>query len=216
MGKAAGFTIFLSLLLACASPAARAMDSLEVDGALVWIGNAAADAAPSPLLPALGMNFPVIVRRYWGLDIGFLVTGAYYGYVDERAIPMEMEYASLFGTLAILGDARVAAFLPIGERVRLGLSAGLLLALRVPFPLDPAASEDFGSAFGYLLERAVYPETGLSVRFPILPAFDLEARVRAAWPWFHLWDGEPYPFWDQLAVIGELGGIYRFPARSAE
>jgi hypothetical protein len=213
MRNAGAFAVLLPLLLACASPAAWTLDTLEVDGAMVWIGNADPDGAPSPLLPALGMSFPIAARRHWGLDTGFLVTGASYGYVGDRAIPVEIEYASQFGVFAILGDARMSFFLPIGERVRLGLSAGLLLFLRVPIPLDEQASTNFGSAFGYLLARAVYPETGLSVRFPILPAFDLEVRVRADWPWFHLWDQEAFAFWDQLVVTGVLGVIYKLPAK---
>jgi hypothetical protein len=209
MRRAAVFAVCLALT--CAAPAAWARDTLEVEGAMVWIGNADPDSAPSPLLPALGMNFPIIARRRWGLDTGFLVTGAYYEYAGGRAIPTELEQRD-FVTPLILGDARAGLHLPIGERVRIDLTGGLLLVLRVPIPLFPDASADFGSALGYLLARAVYPETELSVRFPILPAFDLNLAVRAGWPLFHLWDGEPYAFWDQLIVTAVLGVVYRLPA----
>ena len=78
----------------------------------------------------------------------------------------------------------------------------------------PDASADFGQSLIYLLARAAYPETELSVRFPLLPAFDLDFAVRAGWPWFHLWDGEPYAFWDQLIVSGVLGVVYKLPAKN--
>jgi hypothetical protein len=120
-----------------------------------------------------------------------------------------------FAVVAILGDARYSYFVPLGK-VRLGFSAGLLLFFRLPIPLFADASADFGPALGYLLARALYPETELSVRFPILPACDLQVAVRAGWPWFHLWDGEPYALWDQLIVSGVLGVVYKLPAKKAE
>jgi hypothetical protein len=54
------------------------------------------------------------------------------------------------------------------------------------------------------------------VRFPIMPAFDLEIGARAGWPWFHFLDGEPYAFWDQLLVSGVLGFIYKLPAKKSK
>jgi len=204
----------LTLLLVCAPQAIQAVDTLEVDGAMVWIGNADPDSAPSPLLPALGMNFPLVSQRRWGMDTGFLVTGAYYEYTGERAIPAELEQRD-FATPLLLGDIRAGLHLPVGERVRIDLTAGLLLVLRVPIPLGPDAAADFGQSLMYLLARAAYPETELAVRFPLLPAFDPRLAVRAGWPWFHLWDGEPYAFWDQLIVTGVLGLVYKLPAKNA-
>jgi hypothetical protein len=214
MKKSAALAGLLALLWVCAAPVAWPLDTLELDGAMLWIGNADPDSAPSPLLPALGMNFPLASRRLWALDTGFLVSGAYYEYTGGRAIPAELEQRD-FGVPLILGDARLGLYVPLGKRVRLGLAAGLLLFLRVPIPLFRDASASFGSALGYLLARAFYPETELSVRFPILPAFDLDVKVRAGWPWFHLWDGEPYAFWDQLLVTGMLGVVYKLPAKKA-
>jgi hypothetical protein len=141
------------------------------------------------------------------------VTGLYYEYAGGRAIPAELEHRG-YAVPAVLGDARWSLFVPLGQKVRLGFSAGLLLFLRVPIPLFPDASADFGQSLIYLLARAAYPETELSVRFPLLPAFDLNFSVRAGWPWFHLWDGEPYAFWDQLIVSGVLGVVYKLPART--
>jgi hypothetical protein len=186
---------------------------VEVDGAILWIGNADPDSAPSPLLPALGLNFPLVARRRWGFDTGFLLTGLYYEYADGRAIPAELEQRG-YAVVAILGDARYSYFVPIGK-VRLGFSAGLLLFLRLPIPLFADASADFGQSLVYLLARAAYPETALSVRFPLAPAFDMEIGARAGWPWFHLWDGEPYAFWDQLLVSAVLGLIYKLPAKKS-
>jgi hypothetical protein len=215
MKKAAALAALLALLLVCTGADAYPWQTLEVDGAMIWIGNADPDSAPSPLLPALGLNLPLKVQRLWGFDVGFLVTGTYYEYAGGRAIPAEIEHRGYLVPI-VLGDARFSLFVPIGQKVRLGFSAGGLVFLRVPIPLFPDASADFGQALLYLLARSVYPETALSVRFPLLPAFDLEVGVRAAWPWFHLLDGEPYAFWDQLLVSGVLGFIYKLPAKKSQ
>ena len=212
MRNAGALAAVLALMLVGAGAGAWPGDTIEVDGAMIWIGNADPDSAPSPLLPALGLNFPLIAERRRGLDIGFLLTGLYYEYAGGRAIPAELEQRD-YGVLAILGDARYSLFVPIGQRVRLGFSAGLLLFLRLPVPLGADASADFGPSLVYLLARTAYPETGLSVRFPLLPAFDLDFKVRAGWPWFHLLDGEPYPFWDQLVLSAVLGVVYKLPAK---
>jgi len=213
MKKAATLAALLGLLV-CTAVGAWPWDTLEVEGAMIWIGNADPHSAPSPLLPALGLNLPLVERRRFGFDVGFLVTGLYYEYSDDgRAIPAELEQRD-YGVPGVLGDARFSLFVPTGPKVRLGFSAGLLLFLRVPVPLGADASADFGQSLIYLLARAAYPETALSVRFPILPAFDLDFSVRAAWPWFHLWDGEPYPYWDQLIVSAVLGVVYKLPARN--
>jgi hypothetical protein len=214
MKKAAALGALLALMLVCTAAGAWPWETLEVEGAMIWIGNV--EGAPSPLLPALGLNLPLKVRRHTGFDASFLVTGTRYGYVGGRAIPVEIEYASQFGVLAVMGDARFSYFVPIGRKVRLAFGAGLLLFLRIPVPLDPAASEDFGPSLVYLLARTVYPETVFSVRFPIMPAFDLEIGARAGWPWFHFLDGEPYAFWDQLLVSGVLGFIYKLPAKKSK
>lgn len=200
----------LALLLVGVEAGAWPGDTLEVDGGMIWIGNADPNSAPSPLLPALGLNLPLVVQQRRGFDLGFLVTGLYYEYAGGRAIPAELEQRD-YGVLAILGDARYSWFVPIGPKVRLGFSAGLLLFLRLPVPLGADASADFGSSLLYLLARTAYPETGLSVRFPLLPAFDLDFEARAAWPWFHLLDGEPYPIWDQMLVRVMLGMVYKLP-----
>ncbi len=214
MKRAATLAVLLALTLVCATAGAWPGDTLEVDGAMVLIVNSDPDSAPSPLLPALGLNFPLVVQRRWGFDLGFLVTGLYYEYAGGRAIPAELEQRD-FGVLALLGDARWSLFVPIGQRVRLGLSAGLLVFLRVPVPLGPDASADFGQALVYLLARSAYPETALSVRFPLLPAIDLDFELRAGWPWFHLLDGESYPFWDQLVASAVLGVVYKLPAKKS-
>jgi hypothetical protein len=215
MKKRAALAALLALALVCADAGAWPGDTVEVDGAMIWIGNADPNSAPSPLLPALGLNFPLVAERHRGFDVGFLLTGLYYEYAGGRAIPAELEQRD-YGVLAVLGDARYSLFVPIGQRVRLGFSAGLLLFLRLPVPLGADASADFGRSLVYLLARTAYPETELSVRFPLLPAFDLDFKVRAGWPWFHLLDGEPYPFWDQLILSAVLGVVYKLPAKKSD
>jgi hypothetical protein len=67
---------------------------------------------------------------------------------------------------------------------------------------------------GYMLQRCLYPEAELSVRFPLLPALDLRLGMRAGFPLLHLLDAEGLPFWDQMIVSGVLGVVYRLPVKS--
>jgi hypothetical protein len=161
------------------------------------------------------VSFPLLERRLWGIEVGALLTGTYYEYTNGRAVPTDPEHRD-FAVVAILADARVGLHVPLGRAVVLGLAGGLILYLPIPIPLFPDASSEVGPALTYMLLRSLYPETELSVRFPILPGLDLRLAARAGWPLLHLFDSERLPFWDQMIVSGVLGVVYRLPAKSGQ
>jgi len=213
MKRSFGFCLLVLGLLAV--PQAWSLKEIEFDGALVWIGNADPLGAPSPLLPAFGVSFPVLERRRWQLEVGGLLTGTYYEYTGGRAVPSDPEFRD-FAVAAILADARLAFTIPLGRSISFGLAGGLILYLPIPIPLFSDAWSELGPTLGYMLARSLYPETGLSVRFPILPGLDLRLAARAGWPLLHLLDAEGLPFWDQMIVSGVLGVIYRPPAKGGQ
>jgi hypothetical protein len=213
MKRAFGLCILLFAIML--APAAWSLKTIEFEGAMVWIGNADPAGAPSPLLPALGVSFPLLERRLWAVEVGALLTGTYYEYTNGRAVPTDPEHRD-FAVVAILADARAGLLVPLGRSVVLGLAAGLILYLPIPIPLFPDASSELGPALGYMLQRCLYPETELSVRFPILPDLDLRLAARAGFPLLHLLDSEGLPFWDQMIVSGILGVVYRLPVKSAQ
>jgi len=202
--------LVLGILLA---PAAWSLSEVEFEGAMVWIGDADPNGAPSPILPALGVSFPVLERRLWGVEAGVLLTGTYYRYFNGRAIPAELELRD-FAMVAILGDARAGLHIPLGRSVVLSLTGGLIFYLPLPIPLFSDAWPKLGPTLAYMLQRSLYPETEISVRFPLLPDLDLRLGVRAGWPILHMIDGEGLPFWDQMIVSGVLGVVYRLPVKS--
>jgi hypothetical protein len=202
--------LVLGILLA---PAGWSLSEIDFEGALVWIGNADPASAPSPLMPALGLSLPVLERRLWGVDTGVLLTGTYYEYSNDRAIPTELEHRD-FAVVAILADARAGLHFPLGRSVVLGLTGGLILYLPLPIPLFSDAWSKLGPTMAYMMARSLYPETELFVRFPVLPAFDLRLGVRAGWPLLHLFDRQGLPFWDQMIVSGVLGVVYRLPVKT--
>jgi hypothetical protein len=210
MRRVLPFCLFaLGILLA---PAAWSLSEVEFEGALVWIGNADPAGAPSPLLPALGVSFPLVERRLWGVEAGALLTGTYYEYVNGRAVPSELEHRD-FAVAVILADVRAGLHLPLGRSVVLSLTGGLIFYLPLPIPLFPDAWSKLGPTMSYMLLRSLYPETEISVRFPLLPSLDLRLGARAGWPILHMIDGEGLPFWDQMIVSGVLGVVYRLPVK---
>jgi len=202
--------LLVSFLLGGAPLPAAGLSGLELDGGLVLLGSTDPDSGPSPIMPALGIAFPLGTVGPFALEGSVLLFGTYYEYaqLDDRARPVDLADRE-FWALGILGDARLRYEWRLGETVRMGADAGLALFLRAPIPLSSEGSEDFGSAFGYLHSRLrfLYPETGLYVRFPFTERLELRPALRAAWPLYLLWDGEQLPFAEGLLLSLTLGFV---------
>jgi hypothetical protein len=108
MGKRTGvfLIVFMSFLLS--GVPLPALDTFELDGGLFFIGSTDPDSAPSPILPAVGVTFP-IQRKLWifNLEYSFLLTGTYYQYANDRASPAEPEHRD-YAVACILADIRGA------------------------------------------------------------------------------------------------------------
>ncbi len=98
----------------------------------------------------------------------------------------------------------------VGRGVYRALEA---LFLRVPIPLFPDATQDFGRTMGYLHGRLrfLYPETGLFARLAVLENLDLKLSLRSGWPVYLFWDAEQLPFPEGLLVSGLIGLIWHRP-----
>ena len=213
MRKALVIFLFTTMSFLLSGVPLPALNTLELDGGLLFIGSTDEQSAPSPLIPAIGMSFR-IPAKLWIFDVesSFLLTGTYYQYENGRASPAEPEHRD-FAVTGILGDARLAYGFPVGKKITLGGDFGLALFLRLPIPLFPDASQDFGPTFGYLHGRLrfLYPETGLFARLAILENLDLKLSLRAGWPVYLIWDGEQLPFPEGLLVSGLIGLIWHRP-----
>ncbi len=213
MRKALVIFLFTTMIFLLSGVPLPALNTLELDGGLLFIGSTDEQSAPSPLIPAIGMSFR-IPSKLWIFDVesSFLLTGTYYQYENGRASPAEPEHRD-FAVTGILGDARLAYGFPVGKKITLGGDFGLALFLRLPIPLFPDASQDFGPTFGYLHGRLrfLYPETGLFARLTVLENLDLKLSLRAGWPVYLIWDGEQLPFPEGLLVSGLIGLIWHRP-----
>lgn len=203
----------LLILGAGAPPGLSALNELEFDGGLTFLGNADPDGAPSPLMPTVGVNLPL--ETPVDLEVGILAWGTYYLYADGRAVPAEVEWRD-FWVLGLVADARIGYTFHFGENIGLGLHGGLALLLRVPIPLFDDAAPQTGPAMGYLygMARFLYPEAEVSGRFRLTDSLTLRVSLRGYLPIFHLWDGEGLPFLDQLMVSGLVGVVYALPGKN--
>jgi hypothetical protein len=191
-----------------------ALSSLELDGGLLFLASIDPQGAPSPLLPTVGLAFPLLQRGGFALESAFLLFGTYYKYEDGRASPVEQEHRE-YAVPAILADVRAGYGFRLGGALALGGDVGLALLLRFPIPLSSSASEEVGSAFGYLFGagRFFYPETGLSALFRLPQGIGIRIALRAFWPVFLLWGAEDLPFPEGLLVTGLVGLVFELPGR---
>ncbi|UCF99793.1 MAG: hypothetical protein JSV89_09700 [Spirochaetaceae bacterium] len=206
--------VFMSFLLS--GVPLPALDTLELDGGLFIIGSTDSQSAPSPILPAIGMTFQ-IPRTLWIFDLetSFLLTGTYYQYANNRASPAEPEHRD-FAVVCILGDFRLAYSFLKRESFSLGTDFGLSALLRIPIPLFPDASQDYGDTVSYFYAfRFVYPETGIFGTYRIQENIDLKLSLRASWPLYLLWDEEDLPFPEGLLVCGLVSVIWHLPSKES-
>jgi hypothetical protein len=202
--------VLVSFLLGGAPLPALSPLGLELDGGLVLLGSTDPESAPSPIMPALGIVFPLRALGPFVLESSVLLFGTYYQYANDRASPAEPEFRD-FWMEAILGDVRLRHEWRFSDKVHAGADAGLALLLRAPIPLSSEAAENFGATVGYVYgaARFLYPETGLFGRFAVLDNLDLKVSLRAAWPLYLLWDGEQLPFPEGMLLSGILGFVIK-------
>lgn len=204
-----GFTgSFLFLLLMICIPV-HSLSFIQIDGGLLFIGNTDEESAPSPLIPTLGLTFPIIDHPFLNLESGFLLFSTYYQYENERATPVELEHRD-FWVLGTIIDARFGFEIQITSAFSMGLNACLAFLLRLPVPLFDDVQEVYGSIWGYFYKqvRFFYPETELFAQFAILEKIGLKLSLRAYYPMFHLWDQENLPFLDQFSISGLIGLVF--------
>ena len=178
--------VFISFLLS--GVPLPALNPVELDGGLFIIGSNDPQSAPSPILPAIGMTFP-IARTLWIFDLesSLLLSGTYYQYANDRASPAELDHRD-FVVVCLLADLRGAYTFLKRESLNLGADLGVAAFLRIPIPLFSDAAGDFGKTLGYFyLFRFLYPQTGIYGSYRIAENLDLKLSVRAYWPVYLLW-----------------------------
>jgi hypothetical protein len=207
--------VFMSFLLS--GVPLPALNTFELDGGLFIISSTDPQSAPSPVLPAIGVTFP-IAKKLWIFDLesSFLLSGTYYQYANDRASPAEPDHRD-FAVACILADFRGAYTFLKRDTFTVGTDVGLAAFLRIPIPLFSDATSDFGKTLGYWYPlRFLYPQTGIFSTYSILEDMDLKLSVRAAWPLHLLWDGEDLAFPDGMLVSVLISLIWHLPPKESQ
>jgi hypothetical protein len=200
-------------LFAAASAPALSLD-LDINAGLLFIGSTGTVVAPSPLLPCIGVSFPISFSGIFFIEPGIDFYGLYYEWTGTRAVPTAVESNAGFFTLAALLSFQAGVRFPVGKALELGGSAGVDFLSRFPIELENNSSASVEGrapsfAYFYSMWRALYPETRMYIKWKVKESNALLFYARAMYPVFHLWDGEALPFLDQLMISAGIGFTIR-------
>lgn len=203
-------TVLTALVLLLSVSTLGALSGLQFDAGMLYIGNSEPDSAPSPLLPVLGMSFPLLDHPFLLWESSFLIYATDYQYSNDRATPVEVEHRD-FWVPGLLVDTRFGLDLDITKAFALGIDLGLVLLFRLPVPLFDDITDDWSPITIYFYDQArfLYPETEIFARFAVLKNLQLKVALRAYWPAFNLWTGENLPLADQFMLGMLLGFVYQ-------
>ncbi len=200
----------LFAVVAVQRPFCLSLSEIVINGGLLLIGSTDSEAAPTPLLPIIGVSLPIDLPDPFFLEPGLDFFGLYYFDTGERTVPTELETAGGFYTQAVLLSIKGGMRYPLTDVLEAGGTVGLDFLLR--FPLEEGGSMDY--FYGNL--RFFYPELRGFLRWKIVESIGLIFSLRTFIPIFHLWDGEGLPFTDQFMVSLTAGLAIRLGAAPGE
>lgn len=209
------------------------IEGVQVNGGMIWIGNAQIDSAvpvaPSPLTTTAGVSLPIRFGTFFVLSPRISYYGVPYGVDAGRVVPVEIEYADWAYVMGFLIAPRAVFDLQVARTLNIGAYASPTLALRVPARAWGTVDRSTIASYHYGGGRFFYPETGFYIDWNVpLRSRSLEAETinegdfeeeesaparsihfvadfSAYFPLFHAWDGEGLPFWDQMMVTAMIG-----------
>ncbi len=216
------------------------LESVDVKGGLIWIGNAPADpdgedAAPNPLTTIIGVSLPVRFTSFFAVKPELRYYGLPYGVEYGRPVPVEMEFADWAWVLGILVEPRAVFDFQILKTLSLSAYASPTFLFRIPARTWGDADRGVIAAYQYGMGRFFYPEVGIVVDWELpfrtqsLEAESLNENERAEnepykgielhfvadlnvyFPLFHAWDEEGRKFYDQFMTSGAVGLRFFFP-----
>jgi hypothetical protein len=204
------------------------LESIDVKGGLLWIGNAG--SAPPPLTTITALSFPIRFNSYFLLVPEVRYFGLAYGMQSGRAVPVEEEYANWAFVMGLLLEPRAVFDFAVHPALNLGAYATTAFLARIPARRWGAPDVPAIAAYQYQKMRFFYPEFGvyldwkvpLHVSSPEADAVNegefgrtggdepfkmqLLVDLNVYLPLFHAWDGEgSIGFYDQLMVSGTVG-----------
>ncbi len=222
------------ILLLPLSLHALALESIDVKGGLIWIGNAPV-AAPDPFLATTGVSVPIRFASFFLLAPELRYIGIPYAIEYGRPVPVEMEFMNSVFVLGFLLEPRALFDFQITDSFSLGAYLSPSFLIRIPGKVWDNGERAPIAAYQYGMGRFFYPEAGLTVdwklpfstrsaeaeamnngEFTDPPPYEgidihLVVDLNAYFPLFHAWDGEGLPFYDQFMASGVVGLRFFLP-----
>ena len=218
-GKQTFRTGAVAILLVCAAHA-PALESVDIHGGLIYIGNpiyepasqnGAPTGGPSPLLNEFTVSLPFELGSYVRFAVELSIFGTQYGLIPgyPKVVPVEREYANAIWFLGSMIDLTLWLDIPISDRFGLGFTLGPAFLARAPITAWGTGWEQLGTMADYFYGagRFFYPEAGLFVTYrpEVFESLEISLRARAYVPLFHVWDEENVVFLDQFIISAGIG-----------
>ena len=225
------FLIWIICMFLTATLSAISIESIDVSGGVMWIGNTGDNTAPSPITSPLAVSIPIRFTSFLLIvpELGYF--GGTYGIENDRTVPVEIEFKDSVFVASFLASPRVVFTFNLSPSLILGASVGPTVVVRIPTVAwgEGGTQREQIIAYQYASARFFYPEVGFLFDWAIPPNVDLPSEVdqgedenaginqsrvhlainvRGYLPIFHLWDGENLPFHDQLMISGSA--VLRF------
>jgi hypothetical protein len=226
--------IMVALLVPVYAAGAIHLESVDIKGGMIWIGNApvdagGTDAAPSPLTALAGVSFPIRFTDFFLLAPELRYFGQPYGIEYGRPVPVEIEFAEWAYVMGLMLEPRALFDFQITPALAFGAYISPSFLFRIPAKIWGDTSRAIIAAYQYGMGRFFYPEIGVAVDWEI-PfrvrskeaeslnegefeeddpyegiSIHLIVDISAYFPIFHAWDKEAVPLYDQFMASGVVG-----------
>jgi hypothetical protein len=201
----------IGAMLAASSLSALAIDELDVNFGIIYIGTTDPGASgPSIVTPLYGVSLPIQVSGPFFIEPMLELYTTFYQWTGSAVAPAAMENAQGFLTLGTLLSFHGGMRWAVAPALTLGASLGIDFLLRFPIEFlmaDQNTAADTSSGLGWFFgaARFIYPEARVFLKWQVSPAIGLVLNLRAWYPLFQLWDGQSFPFPDQFMFAGGIG-----------
>ena len=211
------------------------LESVDIKGGMIWIGNETGDTAPSPLTTIIGVSLPIRFSGFFALEPELRYFGLPYGVEHGRPVPVEIEFADWAWVLGFFLEPRAVFDFQIIDTLTLSPYVSPTFLFRIPARRWGDADRGEIAAYQYGMGRFFYPEIGLIVDwelpfrinspeaetlnegdFPEADPYEgieihFIADLNVYFPLFHTWDDEERQFYDQFMTSGVVGLRFFFP-----
>ncbi len=212
------------------------LESVDIKGGMMWIGNETGDAAPSPLTTIVGVSLPIRFASFFALEPELRYYGQPYGIEHGRPVPVEIEFAKWAWVLGFFLEPRAVFDFRIVDTLTLSPYISPTFLFRIPARNWGDADSGAIAAYQYGMGRFFYPEVGLIVDWELpfrIRSFQAESLnedgftemppyegieihfvvdLNVYFPLFHAWDDEERKFYDQFMTSGVVGLRFFFPS----